>query len=102
MSTKITGEALVDLLAGQPEIGQGVAVRGYGRAGGALCVQAPHGVRGGAAERQPEVGIRRFDRADRVGDEVVIVDVVELRRVMLSTHGREAFEAANPQLQLVT
>jgi hypothetical protein len=68
VGAKVTGEALVDLLAGQPEVGEGVAVHGRGRARGVLCVQAPHGVCGGAAERQPEVGIRRFDGRGMGGD----------------------------------
>ncbi len=76
-------------------------MRGLGAPGCALPAADPHGVRGGAAERQPEVGVTRLDGADRVGDEIVVVDVVELCRVASRPHGREAFEAVGPQLQLV-
>ena len=44
-------ETLIDLLAGEAEVGERIAVR----------VQRPHGIPGGGAQRQPEAAVDRLD-----------------------------------------
>src|SRR5215468_4665904 len=95
-----TLEPLVDLLAGEPEIGQRVAVRWPGGAG-ALLAQPAHGGRGAVGQRQPEVPVHRLDRADRVGDELVVGHVVELGRITGRPHRRKAVKTSRPRFQLV-
>src|ERR1700745_3831434 len=58
--TVVSREALIDLLGGEPEIGQGVAMAPPGGPG-ALLAQRAHGLRGPAAQRQPEMLVHRRD-----------------------------------------
>src|SRR5215470_18520769 len=95
-----TLEALIDLFAGEPEIGQRVVVRWPGGAG-VLLVQPAHGGRGAAGQRQPEVPVHRLDRADRVGDELVVGHVAELGLITGCPHRGEAVKTARPRFQLV-
>src|SRR5262249_38008541 len=74
--TAVTPEAIVDLLAGEPEIGQRVGMARPGGPGG-LRAQCAHGVRGPAGQRQPEMLVDRRDGVQRLCYEIVIFDVVE-------------------------
>src|SRR6266567_3479374 len=79
---RIGGEAFVDLPGGQPEVGQLVAVGRPPLAGGVLRVQRRHrGVRR-LGQVQPEILVDRPHGSDRVGHQVLVVDVVEPGRIV--------------------
>ena len=56
-----------------------------------------HGVRGGAAQRQPEVRVDRLDGAERVCHEIVVVDVAEPGRVVPGARRGEACPGRGPK-----
>ena len=99
---QVTGEALVDLLAGEPEIGQRVPVR-RARVPPARCPasSARMASAAGPLSVSPKCGVHRLDGAQRVRDEIVIVDVAEPGRVVPGPRRGELVEAAGPRLQLV-
>jgi hypothetical protein len=67
----LVAETLVDLLAGQAEVGERVAV-GWRRSPVGVCLlNGTHRVGGGAAQRQREVAVDGLDGAERICDEIV-------------------------------
>src|SRR5215470_7946942 len=94
------GEAVGDLGGGEAEVRERVTV-GRSAAARMLGVHGPHGVCGLAGERQAEVAVDRLRGADRVRDELLVVHVVEPRRVVRRARGGEGLHAAGPQLELV-
>src|SRR6202050_4650939 len=92
----VCGEALVDLLCGEAEVGQRVPVRRPRVTGPLLGGQRAHGLGGLAGKRQAKPLVDRLDRAERVRGELVIRDVAEPCRIVPVRHGREGLEAARP------
>src|SRR5258707_926055 len=95
--TSQTFEPLLDLLVGQPVVGQRVAVLRCARALLALGVRLlDRGTRLDA-----EVPVDAVDAGNGILDEVEIVDVTELRGIMLCANSIEPLEPTRPRLHRV-
>ncbi len=72
--------------------------------GARLCtagLDGQHRVGRRSAQRQAEVAVDGLNGPDRIGDEVVVPHIAELRLVVPRPHRHEVLQAAGPQLKLV-
>src|SRR6201998_1687023 len=98
------GEALetrLHLLDSKAVILKRIPVFRSARAFLGVLVDVVHRLQRRLGQQEAEILVDCLDGADRIGDEIGIVDVVELRRIVFGPYRVESFQPAGPRIERV-